>query len=117
MRIARPRSLTAVLCSVALALAACATVPNPLHLLGSQMESSQMIVAPPQPKGPSVKPVQVVTSEDCALQIKLVADDLEVKQELADALKQNAKLKKQLSDEIQKSSFLRDLAVRKMSMN
>jgi thioesterase domain-containing protein len=98
---------------VAITLAACGTAPNPLHLLDT------VAVMNPPPKAAELampaQPVSLATTADYVQQINdLYADNMQLKKELADALNETAKLKKQLNEEMQDNSLLRDLAARKM---
>ena len=110
--IARSLPLNMSLIAVAISLGACAMVPNPLHLLDSQMA----VEPPPKPDELSapVSPAAAAMT-DYKQQIEdLDTDNLNLKKQLADALNENAKLKRQLNDVMQDNSLLRDLAARKM---
>ena len=101
------------LLTVAVTLGACATVPNPLHLLNSQMADE----TPAKPAAPAtaIVPASLTMSVDYMQQVEaLGADNLNLKKELADALSENARLKRQLNEAMQDNSLLRDLAARKM---
>lgn len=96
-----------------MSLGACATVPNPLHLLDSNMA----VEPPPKPDELSVpvQPASLAMSADYMQQINdLDTDNLNLKKRLVDALTENAKLKRQLNDAMQDNSLLRDLTARKM---
>lgn len=130
VRMARPLPLTTFLCGVAILLAACATVPNPVYLLESPTvpnpfyllhsrtiakPDNSHIVAEPDEMPTPVEPVSLTMSTDYEQQIKdLGADNLKLRKQLVDELLENAKLKKQLSEAMQDNSLLKDLAARKM---
>lgn len=109
----KPAVWAFILCSCAIALQACQSLPNPFHWPSAPAPA--MVIENATEEEPVSSPfVALITPEDDSGRLSaLQADNTRLKTELARALKENAKLKKDLSDAIDDNSLLKDLAARK----
>ena len=113
MRVGRSVSLTTALFTIAISLGACGTMSNPLDFLDPGLIIKT--AGKPADLSTPVQPASLSMPADYVQQIDdLSTDNLQLKKELADALNETAKLKRQLKAAMQDNSLLRDLAARKM---